>query len=61
MDNGGMLAFGGLAIVIYLAITAAGIALGIWITYEIIWRSVRRGMREYQANPYLPKNKTRAF
>lgn len=32
---------------VYLALMAGAIALGVWITYTIIWRAVRRGLREY--------------
>lgn len=50
-DPGGeFAAFAGLGIVfllIYLAVSAALIALGIWITYTVIWRAVRRGLREF--------------
>ena len=40
--GGGIIAF-----VISLLFSAGAIALSIWITYTIIWRAVRRGLREF--------------
>ncbi|MBB5633732.1 hypothetical protein BKA04_001955 [Cryobacterium mesophilum] len=34
-------------VVIYLVVSALLILLAIWIQYSIIWRAVRRGMREF--------------
>ena len=44
----GMLAsFGILAFVIWLVVTALIVWLAIWIQYTIVWKAVRRGMREF--------------
>lgn len=43
-------AFAGLGIIfviVYLVVTALLILLAIWIQYSIVWRAVRRGMREF--------------
>lgn len=32
---------------LYLVLAAALMAFGLWLTYTVIWRAVRRGMREY--------------
>jgi hypothetical protein len=32
---------------LWLALSAAVIAFGLWLTYTVIWRAVRRGMREF--------------
>jgi len=40
-------AAGIIGLVISLLLSAGAIALGIWITYTIIWRAVRRGLREF--------------
>jgi hypothetical protein len=37
-------------LIVYLVVTALLIAIGIWISYSVIWRSVRRGMREFYKN-----------
>ncbi len=34
-------------VIIYLVVTALLIVLAIWIQYTIVWRAVRRGMREF--------------
>lgn len=47
MDTGGILASFGVAAVVYLLIAIALIALEIWVAYTIIWRAVRRGLREF--------------
>jgi len=51
MDLWGPLATGGTAVivvlVIYITLSVAAMAFGLWLTYTIIWRGVRRGMREY--------------
>lgn len=40
-------------VLLYVIVSAATVALAIWVTYTIIWRSVRRGMREfYGLGPY---------
>src|SRR3978361_2052197 len=57
-DYGGALAgFAGASMVVVLLlllISAAGVALGVWIMYTIIWRAVRRGMREFHGVPTKP-------
>lgn len=52
MDNNtpdfGLLAAGGLIGLLLSVLFSAGtIALSIWIIYTIIWRAVRRGLREF--------------
>lgn len=52
MDNNtpdfSALAAGGLiGLLLSLLLSAGAIAFSIWITYTIIWRAVRRGMREF--------------
>lgn len=37
---------------IYAVLSIAVMLLGIWLTYTIIWRAVRRGLREYY-NPTI--------
>ena len=46
-DFAGIAGLGLIALVIYVAVTAGIVALSIWITYTIIWRAVRRGLREF--------------
>lgn len=38
---------GFIGFVVALLFAAAGIALGCWVLYAVIWRAVRRGLREY--------------
>ena len=47
IDYAGIAGFGLVALIVYLVITVGIIALSIWITYTIIWRAVRRGLKEY--------------
>ncbi len=51
-----LLGVGVLALVIWAVVTAAIVALALWIQYAIIWHAVRRGVREYfgptPPNPY---------
>ena len=47
MDLGDLLAGFGVAVVVYLAVLAVIAVLSIWLLYTIIWRAVRRGMREF--------------
>lgn len=52
--GGGLAAAAGAGIVVLLIIIAIGvgvIVLGVWLTYTLIWRAVRRGLREYFDNP----------
>ena len=47
-------ALGILSFVLWLVFTAGIIVLSVWITYTVIWRAVRRGMREfYSQRPEL--------
>lgn len=46
-DFGPLAAFGILGVILWLVFTAGAIALGIWITYTVVWRAVRRGLREF--------------
>lgn len=41
-------------LIIYLVVSLAMIGVFIWIMYSIIWRAVRRGMREFYAETDLP-------
>lgn len=43
-----LLGGGIILVIVWLLVTAAIIVLAIWITYTIIWRAVRRGMREWE-------------
>lgn len=46
------LAAGGLLLILLSVVLYAGVfALSIWITYTIIWRAVRRGLREFHYPP----------
>lgn len=47
MDLGGTFAGLGAVLAIYVGATIAVGALGLWLGYTIIWRAVRRGMREF--------------
>lgn len=51
MDPWGTLAAGGTAalifFIIWIAVLIGLAALGLWLTYTVIWRAVRRGLREY--------------
>jgi hypothetical protein len=49
-DFSSIAAGGLLFLIIYLVVTIGLIVLGIWIAYSVIWRSVRRGMREFYKN-----------
>lgn len=46
-DFGPLAAAGIVGFVLWLAFTAGVIAVSIWLTYTIIWRAVRRGLREF--------------
>jgi hypothetical protein len=46
-DLAGIFAGGIIAILLSVLVYAGLIALSIWITYTIIWRAVRRGLREF--------------
>lgn len=49
---GWLAGFGIIGFILMLVIGAAVIALEIWVAYAIIWRAVRRGLREfYQQQP----------
>lgn len=51
MDIAGALTNGGALILIYIALIAAAVIFEIWLIYTIIWRAVRRGLREHDLNP----------
>ena len=34
-------------LLVYLVVSAGVVVLGFWITYTVIWRAVRRGLREF--------------
>ena len=56
VDSSSLLAGGGiLFIVIYLVGSLIVFLIGIWISYSVIWRAVRRGMKEFHKdNPGAP-------
>lgn len=39
--------FGLLALLVYLLFLVGAAALGMWIFYTVMWRAVRRGLREF--------------
>jgi len=43
----GIFAGGIIAIILSVVLYAAVVALSIWIAYTIIWRAVRRGLKEF--------------
>ena len=43
----GALVDGGVLVVLYLLLTIGLAALSLWITYTVIWRAARRGLREF--------------
>ncbi len=46
-DFGLLAGFGIVFFLIWLVVTALIVLLAIWIQYTIVWRAVRRGMREF--------------
>jgi len=46
-DISGIFAGGIIAIILSVVLYAAVVALSIWIAYTIIWRAVRRGLKEF--------------
>lgn len=48
-------------IVAPIVLSIAGVVVAIWVSYEVIWRGVRRGLREFYADPHLPRNRPRAW
>jgi hypothetical protein len=55
-SSGNVLAAGGIIfVVIYFVVTLLVFLIGIWISYSVIWRAVRRGMKEFHKdNPGAP-------
>ncbi len=55
-NSSDLLASGGiLFVVIYFAVSLVVFLIGIWISYSVIWRAVRRGMKEFHKdNPTTP-------
>jgi hypothetical protein len=51
-----LLAAGGLVfVIVYFVVTLVVFLIGIWISYSVIWRAVRRGMKEFHKdNPGAP-------
>ncbi len=47
IDFGMFAGFGIIAFFIWLIFTAIIVIISIWIQYTIIWKAVRRGMREF--------------
>ena len=50
MFSSGLAAGGIIFLIVYIVVSILLILLGIWISYSIIWRAVRRGMREFHKN-----------
>ena len=46
-DWSALVGAGVVGFIVALLFAAAGIALSCWVLYAIIWRAVRRGLREY--------------
>jgi Sec-independent protein secretion pathway component TatC len=47
--------FGILAFVIYIVVSIVLFLIGLWIAYAVIWRAVRRGLKEFHKdNPTAP-------
>lgn len=50
MDPYASLAAGGIAaVVIIFAVAGIGVTLSLWLLYTVIWRAVRRGLKEYHS------------
>jgi hypothetical protein len=51
-----LLAAGGLVfVIVYFVASLVVFLIGIWISYSVIWRAVRRGMKEFHKdNPTTP-------
>ena len=51
-----LLAAGGLIfVIVYFVVSLLVFLIGIWISYSVIWRAVRRGMKEFHKdNPTAP-------
>jgi hypothetical protein len=56
VDPSSLLAAGGIVfVVIYFVVSLLVFLIGIWISYSVIWRAVRRGMKEFHKdNPTTP-------
>ena len=46
-DWSALVGAGFIGFAVALVLTVGGIAIGCWVLYAIIWRAVRRGLREY--------------
>jgi hypothetical protein len=51
MDLNGLAAAGGAAVLLSIVVSAGLFLLGLWLTYTVIWRAVRRGLREFNDDP----------
>ena len=47
LDPGELLGLGIFGILISAVVVVSAVALGFWLLYTVIWRAVRRGMREF--------------
>lgn len=48
IDTNQLLAGGGiLFFIVYIVVTIVIFLIGLWISYSVIWRAVRRGLKEY--------------
>jgi len=47
LDPGELLGLGVFGILLSAVVYASAVALGFWLLYTVIWRAVRRGMREF--------------
>ncbi len=46
-DPSGLLGLGLISILFLVVAYIAVVAIGFWLLYTVIWRAVRRGMREF--------------
>ncbi|HEY5230823.1 MAG TPA: hypothetical protein VIJ11_08035 [Galbitalea sp.] len=55
-DPNSLLAAGGIVfVVIYFVVSLLVFLIGLWISYSVIWRAVRRGLKEFHKdNPTTP-------
>jgi hypothetical protein len=54
-SNNPLIAGGFIFVLIYFVVSLVVFLIGIWISYSVIWRAVRRGLKEYHKdNPGAP-------
>ena len=48
IDTNQLLASGGIIFfIVYIVVTIVIFLIGLWISYSVIWRAVRRGLKEF--------------